>query len=166
MLSLAALCAAAPAVARADVYCPQQISIFGAVDSVNGNEMTVNTTSNIGHIHVIMNRPTMNTHGLQLRPGVFVGVYGCLQQGGRAFDADEVTLAPSSNAYNNYERPERIYQGRITQVGNGGIRIAVSGGTLWVQTSAGGFRNGQNVHVRGYFDPYTGKFMGSRVEPM
>lgn len=149
---------------RVDVYCPAQISIFGSVDDVRGDVMTVNTTSNIGHVHVLMHRPSMDAHGLALRPGVFAGVYGCLEHGGRTFDAEAVTLARSATAYANYQRPYREYGGSVVAMNGSRIEIRTGGGTLWVTTSQRGFSRGQRVRVRGYYDPYTGTFVGSRVE--
>lgn len=164
VISLLLALIAAPITAQADVYCPAQISIFGTVDAVSGNVMTVDTTSNIGHIHVLMHRPAMDRHGLALRPGVFAGVYGCLQRGGRTFDADAVTLASSARAYADFQRPYREYDGRIVRTSGGRIQIQTGGGTLWITISQRGLSRGQRVRVRGYYDPSTGTFVGSRVD--
>jgi hypothetical protein len=164
VLGVTVLAGALTASATADLYCPDQISIFGNILAVRGNVMTVHTTSNIGDIHVQMNRPELNAHGLQVRPGVFVGVYGCLRPGGQLFDADEVTLATSADAYAAYQRPERSYDGTVTMVETTRVEIQTSaGGKLWVKTSQGGLHHGDRVHTVGQFDPHDGQFTASGV---
>lgn len=161
----AASFAALPAAANADLYCPQQVSIFGTVTAVRGSMITLRTRSSIGSIHVLMHRPQVNAHGLTLRPGVFAGVYGCLEQGGRTFDADEVTLAPSADAYASYSRREVMLDGRITSVQNGRVLVSTIGGhgDVWVSTTQQGLRPGEHVHVTGSFDPHEGAFVASGI---
>jgi hypothetical protein len=164
VLGVTALTGALTVSARADLYCPDQISIFGTILDVRGDIMTVHTTSNIGDIHVQMHSPQLDAHGMQIRPGVFAGVYGCLQPGGRVFSADEVTLATNADGYAAYQLPLRSYDGTVTSVAANRIEIQTgAGGKLWVTTSQGGLRAGSHLHVSGRFDPHNGQFAASGV---
>jgi hypothetical protein len=164
-LFLTVLASALPLSARADLYCPAHTSIFGTVASVGNETMTIRTTSHFGYIHVIMHRPLTNSHGLTLRPGVFVGVYGCLQNDARAFDSTELTLANSAQEYAAYDRTPRSIDGRITAVQNGRINVTNEDGhgSMWIATSQGGLRPGDRVHVTGTYDPISGGFTATTV---
>jgi hypothetical protein len=162
----ASLIALSPAIARADLYCPQQVSIFGTVTAVSPSMMTLHSTSSMGYVHVRLNHPTTNAHGMRLRPGVFAGVYGCLERGGQTFTADELTLASSADAYAGYAPRHVTIEGRVTAVQNGRVLIAANGGhgDVWVRGTVGRLRVGDDVRATGSFDPHDSGFVASGIE--
>jgi hypothetical protein len=168
MLSVTAALVAVlfPALALADIYCPTQISIYGTVQNVNPHEFTLHTESHMGDVHVSFDPSQVHSHGLTLRPGVFAGVYGCLNQDRRSFNGMEVTLANSPNDYDPSARHTVSFDGRITSVASGRALLQSDDGrgNVWVYTNTP-LRPGQHVHVTGSFDPLNSAFVATSVVP-
>jgi hypothetical protein len=169
MLFLTATLAAAslPAVAKADIVCPTRISIFGTVDSVVGKMFTLDSESDIGHIHVYFDPSQVHSHGQALKPGAFAGVYGCLAPDRRSFNGEEVTLASSANDYvGSYPRRTVTIDGRITSVASGKVLVESDDGhgNVWVFTNAS-LQRGQHVRATGSFDPRDSAFVATSVVP-
>jgi hypothetical protein len=100
---LAGACAAAcmwllAAPASAAAYCPTDESLFGTVQRVNGNVVTVQLPSGHWADVRIESGARMNLGGMTLHPGVYLGAFGCVARSG-LFEANEVTLAPAASAY-------------------------------------------------------------------
>ncbi len=157
-----------PAAANAALYCPVRSSIFGTVSGVRSNELTLSSVpgefGRMGYIHVISNGARVNANGLQLRRGVFAGVYGCLTPDRRQFNAEDVTLAPNEAAYESYPRRTVSLQGRVEAVRSGRFLMDSNGGhgDLWVYTNAP-VRTGQLVGVTGSFAPRNASFEASSI---
>lgn len=154
-----------PIGARADVYCPVRSSIFGTVASVRPYQITLHANGDLGFIHVRLNRPRTNTHGLSTQPGIFAGIYGCLEPGGRRFDADEVTLAPSAAAYEGYAHRTYTLSGRIIGRENARVLLQTASehGKVWLETGRRDLRVGEMVTAYGHFDPRDGDFEVSGI---
>ena len=158
--------APAAASAQTDVFCPQRSSIFGTVEgNVSGNRLTLRTETDDGNIPVRFRGATIHANGLQLRTGVFAGVFGCLNPGDRSFRAEEITLATSETTY-PYDRDQVVtLQGRIDAVRDGRVLIDSNHGhgNLWVQTNRDDLRTGQLIRVRGTFTQGNRSFNASSV---
>jgi hypothetical protein len=156
-----------PLAARADVYCPVRSSIFGTVASVRPYQLTLQTTGDLGYIHVRLDRPRTNTHGLPLRRGIFAGIYGCLEPGGQRFDAEEVTLAPSAAVYAGYAHRTYTLSGRIIGRESGRVLLQTQSehGKVWLETDRRDLRVGEMVTAYGHFDPRDGDFEVSGIGP-
>jgi hypothetical protein len=91
------IAASAPASAQTR-FCPTRESFFGTVQSVQGNTLIVQPAN--GHTGTVMidNNARVNAHGYAMRPGMFVGAFGCVAPNG-VFHASEVTLAASPSLY-------------------------------------------------------------------
>ncbi len=160
------LVAITPAIASANLHCPERSSIFGTVVRVHPTELTLKTIeSRMGMIHVMTQGSHVTANGLPLRPGVFAGAYGCLTVGDRQFNAEDVTLATDANAYSAYPRRTQMIQGRIDTVESGRILIDSNQGhgDVWVYTTQSGFRKGQLVNATGSFDPMDAAFKASSI---
>jgi hypothetical protein len=136
---------------------PCHVSLFGTVTETmpNGVEFGMDTLrSPIGNIHVYDKDARVNSNGLSVRPGVFAGLYGCFIQNGRAFHAEEVTLATSAQAYSAYRRPTVAVTGTIDEVRNGWIGVSTRYyGHVHVYTTQSGLRTGERVSIQGTFNP-------------
>lgn len=143
-LALAAS-AALGATASAAPYCPSSESFFGTIERVNGNMLTVRTPSGHWADVRINSSARVNTNGGSIRPGAYLGAYGCVAPGG-VFDASEVTLSNSQSGYN-----ERL-SGVVRRVeGNGRVIVAENGrgeGT-WYVPDTDEFHVGQSVDATG-----------------
>lgn len=144
-------------IASADVdSC--HVSIFGTVSSVRGPNafMLQPLRSSLGAIYVDYRSARINANGQSIRPGVFAGLYGCVEQDGRVFKPNEVTLAASESSYASANHVVTL-TGTVDEVGRGwiGVRTRYEG-HIHVYTSQTGIRTGQTVSIRGPFDPLTG----------
>ncbi len=91
------LVATAPASALTR-YCPTRESFFGTVQSAQGNTIILRTDDGRSGTVTIDNGARVDTHGYAMRPGTYVGAYGCLTPNG-VFHASEVTLAANQSLY-------------------------------------------------------------------
>ena len=91
LLAGTAIVASAPASAQAR-FCPTRESFFGTVQSVQGRTLMVQTRSGGTGQIVLDDGARVNAHGFSMRPGTFVGAFGCVTPNG-VFHASEVTLA-------------------------------------------------------------------------
>jgi hypothetical protein len=134
------------------------VSLFGTIGQVRGpNAFMLQTLrSPLGAVYVDYRSARMNANGLTIRPGIFTGLYGCVEQDGRVFKPNEVTLASSESAYSAANHVIAL-TGTIDEVGRGviGVRTRYNG-HIHVYTSQTGLRIGERVSVRGPFDPLTG----------
>ncbi len=168
---LFALSLAIPLASLAQGSCPvRETSIFGTVRAVGASEFTIETNAHMGDIRIFTQGARMNANGIALRPGVFAGVYGCLQPMDQSFRASEVTLAASPEAYQgegrfHYESGDTWIEGRVDATAPGRVLID-SGhghGDTWVQTAIQGLRKGQLVQATGHFTPYDRTFVATHV---
>jgi hypothetical protein len=138
-----AACAAFGATASAAALCPTSESFFGTIQRVNGSMLTVQTQS--GHtadVHV-ERAARMHTNGNSIRPGVFIGAYGCVTPNG-VFNADEVTLTTNSSDYN------KQLTGTVERIQTGALLVREDGHTgLWYVPSPTDFQVGQSLSAVG-----------------
>lgn len=135
---------------------PCHVSLFGNVTQVwnNGVEFTLQTTGDIGSIHVYDNGARINHNGLPIRDGAYTGVYGCFIKNQQAFHADEVTLAASSGAYGQSYHPAVALTGYVDEVGRGWIGVRTRYyGHVHVITNRRNIRAGENVSIHGTYNP-------------
>ena len=166
--------AIAPATASAALTCPVRSSIFGTVTAAHTNELTLlaqpSEFGRIGHIHVMLNGAHVTGNGQSLRPGVFAGVFGCLQPDHRSFMAEDVSLAANEEAYESqYNQQEHTVTiaGRVDTVRNGHFLLDSNGGhgDVWVYTNQPvNVRPGSTVSVTGSFRPRDNGFVASTVQ--
>jgi hypothetical protein len=113
LLAAGAAAAAMPATAQA-ANCPTRESFFGTVQRVQGNTITVR--ANNGHWGTVMldGGARVNTNGYSLRPGAYVGAYGCVTPNG-IFHASQITLARDASYYNRTISGvvQRVESGRL-----------------------------------------------------
>lgn len=137
--------AALGAHASAATYCPSSESFFGTIERVNANTLTVRTPSGHWALVRINDNARVNANGAAIRPGVFVGAYGCVTPGG-VFHASEITLSGTQRGYN-----ERL-SGVVRRVeSNGRLLVAQNGhgyGT-WYVPDTHAFAVGQAVDATG-----------------
>jgi hypothetical protein len=142
---------------RADVdTC--HVSLFGTVASLRGPNafMLTPIRSSIGSVYVDHTSSRINANGLTIRPGVFTGLFGCVEQDGRVFKPNEVTLATSASAYSAASH-EVTMVGTIDEVHSTWIGVRTRyNGHIHVYTSENGLRTGERVRVRGPYNPMTG----------
>jgi hypothetical protein len=134
------------------------VSMFGTISSLRGPKAFVLTPvrSSLGSVYVDHTSARINANGLAVRPGVFAGLYGCVEQDGRVFKPDEVTLATSASAYAGTNR-EATLVGTIDEVHAGWIGVRTRyNGHIHVYTSQSGLRSGERVRIRGPYNPLTG----------
>lgn len=146
--------------------CPQQTSIFGTVVDSHPDEVTIHTIeSAMGDIHVLTKGARVHANGLTPQPGVYVGVYGCLNPGDRSFRAQELTYSTNANSYNGYRRRASVVTGRVDTVQTGRVLVDSNNGhgDLWVYTTRTDLRNGELVRATGTFDPRNSAFVASTV---
>ena len=126
-LAVAALAGAALFAAHANAsaqtrFCPARESFFGTIQQRNGNSLIVRTPSGGSATIMLESQTRVNSHGYALRPGTFVGAYGCVTPNG-IFHASELTLAANAS----------LYQTQIS-----GVIQRVSGDRIWVREPARG----------------------------
>lgn len=134
------------------------VSLFGTVSSVRGANafMLQPLRSSLGAIYVDYRSARINSNGLSIRPGVFAGLYGCVEQDGHVFKPNEVTLAASESTYASANHVVTL-TGVVDEVGRGWIGVRTRyDGHIHVNTSQTGLRTGETVSIRGPFDPLTG----------
>jgi hypothetical protein len=165
----AALLSAAPASA----LCPAHESLYGTIQRVNGNEVIVQPTT--GHWGAIDIRSAkMNANGNQLKPGTYLGAYGCVDKNGM-FKADEVTLAANAAAYPRTQyggsngTPERsvTLSGTIQKIESNAIVVWEPGARhsgTWIVKNPTQFHVGQRVTGTGTED-HRGNFYPYQVSP-
>jgi hypothetical protein len=140
--------AALAGTASAAPYCPTSESFVGTIQRVNGSMLTVQTPNGHWANVRIESGARMNTNGIALRPGVFVGAYGCVTPGG-IFNANEITLSANQSAYN-----EQL-TGVVQRVQNGRIIVRETNGAYgsWYVTDPDDFHVGQTVTAVGMRSP-------------
>lgn len=134
------------------------VSLFGTITSLRGQNgfMLQPQRGSTGTVLVDYRSARINANGLTIRPGVFAGLYGCVERDGQVFKPNEVTLATSAAAYTQANRTVTL-AGTVDEVNRGwiGVRSRYTG-HIHVYTSQTGFRMGERVEVRGAYDPMTG----------
>lgn len=134
------------------------VSLFGTISQVrSSNAFMLNPLrSSLGSVYVDTRSARINTNGLSVHPGVFAGLYGCVEQDGRVFKPNQITLATSESTYASANHVVAL-TGTIDEVGRGwvGVRTRYNG-HIHVYTSQTGLRSGERVSVRGPFNPLTG----------
>lgn len=134
------------------------VSLFGTIGQIrSSNAFMLNTLrSSMGTVYVDTRSARINANGLSIRPGVFAGLYGCVEQDGRVFKPNEVTLATSESTYASANHVVAL-TGTIDEVARGWIGVRTRyNGHIHVYTSQTGLRTGERVSVRGPFNPLTG----------
>lgn len=119
-LAAAALFAAHGNASAQTRFCPTRESFFGTIQQRNGNTLIVRTPSGGSGTVVLQPQTTVNAHGYALRPGTYVGAYGCVTPNG-VFHASELTLASDAS----------LYQTQIS-----GVVERIAGNRLWVREPA------------------------------
>jgi hypothetical protein len=171
-LLAAALLAAgiAPATARA-AGCvgvrPQ--SLFGTVESVHPGYFTLRTNSAAGQVNVRTQDAHFVYDGLNLNPGVYAGVYGCMAPNDRAFIGETITLASNAQSYParfRYTSPDKYVEGTVVETRPGQILIHNNRADedVWVSTNQTGFARDALVRANGYFIEGDRGFVASSVE--
>ncbi len=144
-IAAAAIAAAAALTTHASAAtCPKSESFFGVIQRVNGNMLTVSTEQNRWADVRLEPGARVNTNGTSLRPGTFVGAYGCVEPSG-VFDASEVTLSPSRTSYNE------SLSGTVVRVASDRLTVRESRNrwVIWYVPDADRFRVGQQVSGAG-----------------
>lgn len=133
VLALSVAASAAP-------YCPAQESFFGTVQRVSGNILTVSTPSRHWATIRIDQNARVNTNGNSLRPGAYVGAYGCVTPNG-VFHASEITLSANRAGYNE------TLTGIVEQVQSGRLLVRQNGHGYgsWYVPNSDDFHRGQTV---------------------
>ncbi|MDP9023826.1 MAG: hypothetical protein M3N13_00440, partial [Candidatus Eremiobacteraeota bacterium] len=159
----------APAVASAaDTFCPTRSSVYGTVASVKGDTMTIQTHKEEGFVPVRFRGADINYRGLALRPGVYVGVFGCMVQRDRYFAGEQLTLATSAETYpgrHDTDAGMTTIEGRIDAVRGGRVLIDSNQGhgNVWVQTNRDDLRAGQLVRAHGRFTDDNRSFVADTI---
>jgi len=144
-----AVSAALGANASAAPYCPSSESFFGTIERVNANTLTVKTPSGHWALVRVDNNARVNTNGGTIRPGVFVGAYGCVAPGG-VFHASEITLSSTQRGYN-----ERL-TGVVRRIESDGRLLVAQNGHgygTWYVPDTRTFSVGQTVDATGMLGP-------------
>ncbi|MBV8245525.1 MAG: hypothetical protein JOZ38_06370 [Candidatus Eremiobacteraeota bacterium] len=79
-------------------------SIFGTIHEVQPGRILISEVRQGGYEYVTTSRVRLNGDGLSLRPGVFVGAYGCFTPNRALFEASELTLSTTPYDYPGYAR--------------------------------------------------------------
>lgn len=121
--------------------CPTRESFFGTVQRVQGN--TIIVRANNGHWGTVMldGGARVNTNGYSLRPGAYVGAYGCVTPNG-IFHASQITLARNASFYN------RTISGVVQRVESGRLVVnepAQRTTGYWYVPDTDEFHAGMNV---------------------
>ena len=130
--------------ASAFAMCPNSESFFGTIQRVNGNVITVSTAQNHWADVRIERGAQVNTNGMSLRPGAYVGAYGCVAPNG-VFEANEVTLSANDSTYHE------SLTGKVVRIEPGRLIVAENGrgyGTWFVRNSSR-FAVGQTITATG-----------------
>lgn len=141
------------------------VSIFGTIASLRGSNgfMLQTQRGSLGTVFVDHRDARLNSNGLSVRPGVFAGVYGCVERDGQILKANEVTVAPSAAAYTASNHTVSL-TGTVDEVHSGWIGVQSRyTGHIHVYTSQTGIRTGERVQVRGPYDPMTGVVRAASV---
>lgn len=127
-------------VASAAPYCPANVSFFGTVERVQGNQLIVRTPS--GHWATVRldSGARVDTNGYALRPGAYVGAYGCVTGNG-VFHANEITLSADRSRYAEH------VTGVVQRVRGGSLIVRESNGQYgtWYAADSEDFHAGQAV---------------------
>lgn len=139
-----AACAAFGATASAAPYCPTSESFFGTIQRVNGSMLTVQTPSGHWANVRVESGARMNTNGMSLRPGLYVGAFGCVTPGG-VFNANEISLSANGTAYH-----EQI-SGVVQRTESGRLIVRENNGAFgtWYVPDVDEFHAGQSVSGTG-----------------
>jgi hypothetical protein len=126
--------------ASAAAYCPSHESFFGTIQRVNGNVLTVSTAAGRWATVRIDSGARINTNGDSLRPGAYVGAYGCVTPNG-VFHASEVSLSANASSYN------RTVSGVVDRIENGRLIVRENGRHYgaWYVPSTDDFSRGQSI---------------------
>lgn len=159
--------AAAPAQAQqyGDATCAngQRQSLFGTVLSVTPAFFDMQTQgTDDGKVRVYARGARVNSNGLALRRGTFVGAYGCFRPDGN-FRSDELTLSTNANSYTGYRRYVTTLSGVVTEVQRGRVLVDTDSrhAHVWVVTNSSPLRVGERVSFRGSFDPADSAFVAT-----
>ncbi|HKU67811.1 MAG TPA: hypothetical protein VJP85_08545 [Candidatus Baltobacteraceae bacterium] len=139
-----AACAAFGATASAATFCPTSESFFGTIQRVNGSMLTVQTPSGHWADIRVESGARVNANGMSLRPGTFVGAFGCVTPNG-VFNANEVTLSANRAAYN-----EQL-SGVVQRIQTGKLIVRETSGSFgaWFVPDTDEFHVGQTVTANG-----------------
>jgi hypothetical protein len=140
LLAAGGTLAAMPLTAQA-ANCPTSESYFGTIERVQGNTLTVRQNNGQWGTVIINSAARMNTNGYALRPGTYVGLYGCVTPNG-VFHASEVTLARDQSLYNE------TVSGIVRRVENGRILVSEPAHRTtgwWFTPDADEYQVGQTV---------------------
>jgi hypothetical protein len=154
-----------PVAAQAADIDACHVSFFGTISSLRGPKafMITPLRSSFNTVYVDHTSARINRNGLTIRPGIFVGLYGCVEQDGRVFKPDEVTLAPSASAYSAVNH-EVTLVGTIDEVHRGWVGVLTRyNGHIHVYTPESGLRIGERVRIRGPYNPMTGVVNAANV---
>lgn len=136
--------------------CPSNTSLFGTVREVRGSDLLVQTTSGTGMEHFLINRAIVNSNGLTLHSGVFVGGWGCFTTGRKDFNVSELTLATSAATYPRGARHTQTLTGIVVSAEVPGMIEVQTGrphGHVDVKTSEASMaKRGDRVTVTGSFN--------------
>jgi len=144
-LLLACAASMASASASATPNCSTPRSFYGTIERVNGNVITVRTPRGTWADVQIENGARVVANGNAMRPGTYLGAYGCVTPAG-VFEASDVTLSSNGNPYS------RTLTGTVTRVENGYIVVRENGygyGSWYVPDSED-FHPGQQVSGTGW----------------
>jgi|GEM_PF-2921416 len=133
------------AAASAGPLCPQAESFFGTIVRVNGSMLTVRTPSNHWADVQINRSALVNANGGRVRPGLFVGAYGCVTPNG-VFHASEITLSDNQAGYNEH------LTGVVQRIESGGRLLVAQTGRgdgIWYVPDTDDFHVGQSVSATG-----------------
>lgn len=164
--------ALAPASAQAAPSCNGEArsSYFGQIINVNDSFFTLHTNQSVGDVHVYDGGAHIRSDGLNIRPGVYAGVYGCRYPARDALVAEIVTLSQSPSTYPGTwygTSSDRSIAGRIDAVQQGRILVDSDKGhgDTWVETNQSGFVVGQTVVANGHFSAADRAFIADNVMP-
>ena len=146
------------AAASAAPFCPTMQSFFGTVQSVNGRMLTVQTPSGHTADVTVESGAHVNSNGYTLRPGMYVGAFGCVTPNG-VFHANEITLATNQSRYNEQISGvvQRIQSGRLI------VRETTGSTAIWYVPDTDEFHVGQTVTGTGMIGA-TGAFYPQMVD--
>ncbi len=139
----------------ANGVCPTGTSLFGAVREVHGKTLLVKTIGARGFETIRTDDATIHYDGLTLRPGIFVGAYGCFTPDFRRFDASEVTLSTDAAGYPSKHHTETL-MGVVRSIGTGTILVdtGLPHGHVTIRTSSTDrIKVGDRIQATGSFRP-------------
>jgi hypothetical protein len=147
--------AGSPSANAAVGLCPATTSLYGTVQSVRGNDVLVKTGQH-GYEHFLVQGADLDTNGLRLRPGIFIGAFGCSADNFRTFRAVRATLAYSAATYPSRTRHQQVLTGTVVQLQ--GSRLLVQTGEPYglvhvYKLDTDDVRAGQRISLTGAFNP-------------